>query len=279
VARKQSEIANATRRATWLVYSNRALRNVIFMPAYDAVDHWLRRRLVAYLYRTLIPVRQSEFMLQLKIKKAATDRSQHAWSGSSPRRYAWTLCTATCLFTLAKPGLQQHRPRHGTRPLNLGDSLDRRSDDAVVGVLRPLGNGRTRTVRIGADSGPVDPGAAGPAGAAEDHTSVRVEPARRSGTAPPRWVRHRGSSGGVDRIHRPTMVPRRPRPAHAVAVPAGMDRACREALQRPAVSVTVPTKVRRHTPGNRHNAQHAVTSLTTPPISVIIHDEVPHPDP
>ena len=188
MARKQSEIASATRRATWLVYSNRALRNVIFMPAYDAVDHWLRRRLVAYLYRTLIPVRQSEFMLQLKIKKAATDRSQHAWSGSSPRRYAWTLCTATCLFTLAKPGLQQHRPRHGTRPLNLGDSLDRRSDDAVVGVLRPLGNGRTRTVRcIGADSGPVDPGAAGPAGAAEDHASVRVEPARRRGTALPRW--------------------------------------------------------------------------------------------
>ena len=88
MARKQSEIASATRRATWLVYSNRALRNVIFMPAYDAVDHWLRRRLVAYLHRTLIPVRQSEFMLQLKIKKAATDRSQHAWSGSSLRRHA-----------------------------------------------------------------------------------------------------------------------------------------------------------------------------------------------
>jgi hypothetical protein len=39
------------------------------------------------------------------------------------------------------------------------------------------------------------------------------------------------------------------------------------------VSVTEPTKVRRCTPGDRHFADQAVTSLTMPPISVFIHDE------
>jgi len=35
----------------------------------------------------------------------------------------------------------------------------------------------------------------------------------------------------------------------------------------------MPTKVGRRTPGHRHFAHHAVTSPTTPPISVVIHDE------
>ena len=39
------------------------------------------------------------------------------------------------------------------------------------------------------------------------------------------------------------------------------------------MSVTVPTKVRRCTPGHRHSAHHAVTSPTTLAISPVIHDE------
>ena len=39
------------------------------------------------------------------------------------------------------------------------------------------------------------------------------------------------------------------------------------------MSVTVTTKVRRRTPGDRHFADQAVTSLTAPQISVFIHDE------
>jgi hypothetical protein len=39
------------------------------------------------------------------------------------------------------------------------------------------------------------------------------------------------------------------------------------------VSVTVPTQVRRRTPGHRHFADRAVTSPTTPPISVFIDDD------
>ena len=43
------------------------------------------------------------------------------------------------------------------------------------------------------------------------------------------------------------------------------------ALPCPAVSVTVPTKVRRRSPGHRHFADQAVTSPPTQPISVFIH--------
>jgi hypothetical protein len=39
------------------------------------------------------------------------------------------------------------------------------------------------------------------------------------------------------------------------------------------VSVTVTTNPRPRTPGDRHFADQAVTSPTTPPISVFIHDE------
>ena len=98
------------------------------------------------------------------------------------------------------------------------------------------------------------PGAAGPAGAAADHARARVEPARRRRTALPRSVGRRRPGMGVDRLLRPRPAPGTPAPA------AKLKSVSRRALPCPAVSVTVPTKVRQRTSGNRQFADQAATS-------------------
>ena len=115
--------------------------------------------------------------------------------------------------------------------------------------------------------GGVEPIPVAQCGAAADHARLRVEPSRRRRTALSGSVRPRRPGMGVDRLLRPRPAPGTPAPA------TQLKSASRRALPCPAVSVTVPTKIRRCTPGDRHFADQAVTSPTTPPISVFIHDE------
>ena len=179
----------------------------------------------------------------------------------TPRRARCADCLVTQILLLT--ALVAHARGAGHR--SIAARFEPRVHRPTVVAQRPR---PARAVAVPAGCGPGRgdrPGAAGPAGAATERARARVEPARRRRTALPESVRRGRPGVGVDRLLRP-------RPAPGAPVSASqLKSGSRVAPPCPAVSVTVPTKVRRRTPAHRQFADQAVTSSTTQPISVFIH--------
>ena len=159
------------------------------------------------------------------------------------------------------------------------------------GVLRPFGNGRTRTVRgIGNDTVTVTPRRARCADCRVTQillpTALTVRRAdsteaigNRPGRARPRRRTpfHRRSVRAA-RVHRPTMVARRPRAARAVAVPAGRGprRRDRPGTAGPAGAAADHARARVEPPHRRRTALPGSVRRRRPGMGV---DRLLHPRP
>ena len=202
------------------------------------------------------------------------------------RTRAWAACSA------------DPRPDVGLRPMQSGSGSRVRAlwvslrlapvamrIDTALALLRPFGNGRTRTVRgIGTDTVTVTPRRARCADCQVTQillptalTVRRADSTEAIGTAlvarPRRRTPFHRRSFRAARIHRSTVVAWRPRPACAVAVPAGRGPCRRDRPGAAGSAVTLTTNARPRRPGSRHFVDQTVTLPTTPTISVFIHDD------